>query len=154
MNILNQPEYKGIGIRFVAQIIDIIILVIICSIVSTLMLGTANWYVTGYAAVPVFAVNGIIGILYFVGLEGTSGATIGKRALKMKVVMENGSPCGLGAAFIRNILRIIDALPFAYIIGVIMIARSAKKQRLGDSAAHTMVIGEITACYCIRFKAI
>lgn len=142
VNILNQHEYKGIGVRFVAQIIDGIILMIIYFIVGYLMFGTTTWSATGYAAAPVFVVNGIIGILYFVGLEGTSGATIGKRVLKMRVVRENGSPCGLGAAFIRNILRIIDVLPFAYIIGVIMISRSAKKQRLGDSAAHTVVIGE------------
>jgi uncharacterized RDD family membrane protein YckC len=33
--------------------------------------------------------------LYFIILEGIVGATIGKMALKMKVVKEDGSPCGL-----------------------------------------------------------
>jgi len=50
----------------------------------------------------------------------------------------------MGASFIRNILRIIDILPFIYIIGMILIARSDKKQRLGDRAAHTIVIKEGT----------
>jgi len=39
-----------------------------------------------------------------------------------------------------NILRIIDALPFLYIIGLIFMSRSDKKQRLGDKIARTVVI--------------
>jgi uncharacterized RDD family membrane protein YckC len=60
--------------------------------------------------------------------------------LKIKVVREDGSPCGIVPAIIRNILRIVDGLPFLYIIGMILISRSSKKQRLGDSVAKTVVV--------------
>lgn len=60
--------------------------------------------------------------------------------MKMKVVREDGSPCRLGPSVIRNILRIVDILPFLYIVGMVLIARSGKKQRLGDRVAHTVVV--------------
>jgi uncharacterized RDD family membrane protein YckC len=78
--------------------------------------------------------------LYYILLEGLRGATLGKKLVKIKVVREDGSACGLGPAFVRNILRIIDELPFLYIIGMILISRSNKKQRLGDRLAKTVVV--------------
>ncbi|MEM2902827.1 MAG: RDD family protein [Candidatus Bathyarchaeia archaeon] len=135
-----QQVYKGIGVRFAAQIIDGIILAIIYFGVGFSMFGTWSWEVTGFAAAPFITVIGIIDFLYFMILEGTVGSTLGKRALKLKVVKEDGTACGLAASFIRNILRIIDALPFIYIVGMIFIARSPKKQRLGDRIAKTVVV--------------
>jgi uncharacterized RDD family membrane protein YckC len=60
--------------------------------------------------------------------------------LKLKVVQEDGKPCGFGSEAVRTILRIIDGLPFLYIIGMIFISRSDKKQRLGDKLAKTVVV--------------
>ena len=141
MIVLLQQEYKGIGIRFGAQLIDWIILFIIYFIVGRALFGSFSWQVAGAAAMPVLMVNLAIFFLYFVILEGIFGATLGKRALGLKVIREDGARCGIGPAVIRNILRIIDALPFLYIIGMILISRSPKKQRLGDSVAHTVVVG-------------
>ena len=42
-------------------------------------------------------------------------------------------------AFTRNILRVIDGL-LIYLIGAILIWKSDKKQRLGDSIAKTVVV--------------
>jgi hypothetical protein len=78
--------------------------------------------------------------VYFVLTEGFLGATVGKMVFRVKVLKEDGSPCGLGPAVVRNLLRFIDALPFLYLIGVILIARSNKKQRLGDRVAKTIVV--------------
>ncbi|MEM4246685.1 MAG: RDD family protein, partial [Candidatus Bathyarchaeia archaeon] len=116
-------------------------LLIIYLIVGLAMFGSVNWQVTGAAATPVIMVNGLINFLYFAILEGTMGATLGKKVLKIKVVKDDGSPCSIGASVIRNILRIIDVLPFIYIVGMILITRSPKKQRLGDRIAHTVVVG-------------
>jgi uncharacterized RDD family membrane protein YckC len=138
---LVEQVYKGIGVRFAAQIIDGIILAIIYFIVGFAMFGTWSWEVTGLAAAPFIFVVGIINFLYFMILEGTVGSTVGKKVLKLRVMKEDGTACGLGASFIRNILRIIDVLPFIYIIGMILIARSPKKQRLGDRIAKTVVVG-------------
>jgi uncharacterized RDD family membrane protein YckC len=94
----------------------------------------------GEAAYPFIAAYAAVAFLYYILLEGLAGATVGKRLLKLKVVRENGLPCGIGPAIVRNILRIVDELPFLYIIGMILISRSDKKQRLGDRFAKTIVI--------------
>src|SRR5512139_2077353 len=78
-------------------------------------------------------------IAYYTYLEGTRGQTIGKMITKIKVVREDGSPIDMNQAFTRNILRVIDGL-FAYLIGAILIWRSDKQQRLGDSIAKTVVV--------------
>lgn len=137
---MTETEYKGIGIRFVAQLVDWIILSIIYVIIGFGMFGTLTWQVTGPAAGSIVGVNLVIWFLYFVVLEGSAGATLGKRVAGIRVVKEDGAKCGFGAAIIRNILRIIDGLPFIYIIGMILISRSDKKQRLGDSVAKTVVV--------------
>ena len=104
------------------------------------MSGSLNFQYSGIEALPFIGGFGLIMFLYFVVLEGSTGATIGKKLLKIKVVREDGSTCGFGPSLVRNILRIVDALPALYIIGMILIARSDKKQRLGDKLAKTVVI--------------
>lgn len=141
---MQQQEYKGIGIRFGAQLIDWIVLGIVYYLIGFALTGKTSWEISGESAIQVITLDFVIFLLYFSLLEGTAGATIGKMVLKIKVVNEDGNPCGLGAAFIRNILRIIDALPFLYIIGMALISRSPKKQRLGDRVAHTVVVGART----------
>jgi len=60
--------------------------------------------------------------------------------LGIKVVREdNGEVPGLGAATIRTLLRIIDGL-FSYLVAFVAVLVSAKRQRLGDMAAHTLVV--------------
>ena len=68
-------------------------------------------------------------------------ATVGKMAMGLRVVKAaDGSPISWGESIIRNLLRIVDALPFFYILGMILIAVTAKKQRVGDLAASTIVV--------------
>lgn len=133
-------NYQGIGPRLVAQIVDTVVLVILFFLVGFVMSGSFTFEYQGEAAYPFIAVYAAVPFLYYILLEGLTGATVGKRLLKLKVVRENGSPCGIGPATVRNILRIVDELPFLYIIGMILISRSNKKQRLGDRFAKTIVI--------------
>jgi len=78
---------------------------------------------------------------YYIFLEGTTGQTVGKMLLGIKVVREgtNEAP-GLGAATIRTLLRLVDGL-FGYLVGfVVVVLASGKNQRLGDMAAKTLVV--------------
>ena len=82
----------------------------------------------------------LIYIAYFTIMEGHNGQTIGKMITKIRVVREeDGGKINIEQALIRNILRIIDGL-INYLVGAVLIWRSEKKQRLGDSIAKTMVI--------------
>ena len=66
-------------------------------------------------------------------------ATLGKKAMGLKVVRENGEAMDWGAVIIRNLLRIIDGIAF-YLVGAIVVWVSKKRQRLGDMAAKTLVV--------------
>ena len=69
-----------------------------------------------------------------------SGRTPGKRLNGMRVVRAGGQPVGFVTSAIRNVLRVVDFLPFAYVIGATAILATAKNQRLGDVAAGTLVV--------------
>lgn len=76
--------------------------------------------------------------IYFEGIAG--GATIGKLVIGIKVVKLDGTPCDLRAAVLRTVARLIDGLPFLYLLGALMIWLSPGNQRIGDMLAGTMVI--------------
>jgi uncharacterized RDD family membrane protein YckC len=82
----------------------------------------------------------LISYLYYILMEAYMGGTVGKLILGMRVELEDGSPVSIGASIIRNLLRIVDFLPFAYILGIIMISTSPLKQRLGEWVAKTVVV--------------
>jgi hypothetical protein len=77
---------------------------------------------------------------YFLVCEWRWGVTVGKRALRARVVTEYGAPIGFADSVTRNLLRIIDFLPSMYLLGGILAITSARSQRLGDRAAGTLVV--------------
>lgn len=133
-------NYKNLGIRFVAIFIDGFILGFVGNILSIAVGGPkALGMVTLRGSAGLLFL--IISLAYYILMEAyCNGQTLGKMATKIKVVQESGQPCDLGTAVVRNILRIVDFLPFCYLIGAILIGSSPKKQRLGDRIAHTVVI--------------
>ncbi len=64
---------------------------------------------------------------------------MGKRICGIRVLKADFSPCGLGAGFLRNLMRIADAF-FYYLVAVIALAASFKWLRVGDLVADTVVI--------------
>ena len=137
-----------LGSRIVAGIIDYIIIAIVAGILSLFLM--VPWFMTGTAMMGTpgwfGGIGGIVGLMwllwliYFTYFEGTSGQTIGKKFTHVKVIKESGERCDFGSALIRNILRIIDHLPFLYILGIILIAATEKRQRLGDMLGKTIVV--------------
>jgi len=69
-----------------------------------------------------------------------NGQTIGKKAMKIRVVNHDLTPIRFGASLTRNLLRAADFLPFCYVVGIATTALSNKSQRLGDLAAGTLVV--------------
>ena len=137
--------YQGIGIRFAAKVIDSIVLFfvfVIGGIPFVLIFGGLDGVGFDQEGPLSFLLNMIfivVGFAYFVIMEGSRGQTVGKMVLGIKVVKEDGSPCDVHAALIRNALRIVDGI-MVYLVGVILIATSATKQRLGDRVAKTVVV--------------
>ncbi len=131
-----QLQYVSVGMRFLALLIDTILLAIVGGILGVLfrlILGPNTGVTVGSS------IGSIISVLYFFVLEATQGATFGKKMLGLRVVKTDGSPIGWSESIIRNLLRIIDGL-FAYLVGAILIWTSPERQRLGDRLAKTVVI--------------
>ena len=138
-------RYATLGERFIAVVIDLILLAIvtaiilipfgIVSLISAQLGSPLGWFFGGAQFLWFF-----LWIVYFTYFESTTGQTIGKRMMSIKVIGENNQHVNLGMVLVRNILRIIDWLPILYLIGFIVIIFTGKKQRIGDLAARTIVI--------------
>jgi uncharacterized RDD family membrane protein YckC len=68
------------------------------------------------------------------------GQTLGKRALRLRVVDVHGLRLKFGQIVIRNLLRPVDMLPGPYLLGGLACLLNDRCQRLGDLAANTVVI--------------
>ena len=133
-------HFVGVGRRFLAVLIDGIIGSIWTYPFLDIQRSPGNFHAQLRGGG--FATSFLIGILYFTLMEGFLGATVGKFVTGIRVVKQDGSKLDFGAAFIRNILRVIDELPFfiPYLVGAILIWTSPTKQRLGDRVAKTVVV--------------
>jgi uncharacterized RDD family membrane protein YckC len=77
---------------------------------------------------------------YFIVQEGAFGRTLGKRLLGLEVRTEGGGRISWWQAVVRNLLRVVDQLPVAYLLGVSLIIIGPRPQRLGDRLARTLVV--------------
>lgn len=68
------------------------------------------------------------------------GQTPGKKALNIYVAQTDASPITPSASIIRNLLRVVDFLPFLYGFGLMSMLFNYRFQRLGDLAANTVVL--------------
>ena len=131
------------GRRILATIVDGLIFgglyaVMVLLFGSISSVGSADWN-GSMPALPTL-LYGVIIVLYYILLEGYLGQTVGKMLLGIKVVREdNGEVPGLGGATIRTLLRIVDGIS-SYLVAFITVLISGKNQRLGDMAAHTLVV--------------
>jgi uncharacterized RDD family membrane protein YckC len=68
------------------------------------------------------------------------GQTIGKRTMKLRVVCADGTPVTLIPSVTRNLLRVIDALPGLYGVGLVCTMIDPSARRIGDIVAGTVVV--------------
>jgi len=140
-------EYKNVMPRFWAFFIDGVFLSIAMALlyVGALSVGTLTDVLSDFeksesAAIVEAGFATALVFVYFVLFEGWFGGTLGKLILGMRVVDKNGKKVGMGRALFRNLLRIIDFLPFGYVLGIILVACSSTKQRVGDRVAGSYVV--------------
>jgi len=80
---------------------------------------------------------------------GRWGRTPGKWAMGLRVLGMELAPCGFARALFRSLLLVVDGfLTFSF--GVLMIACTVNRQRIGDLAARTIVIREPTPTTPVR----
>jgi uncharacterized RDD family membrane protein YckC len=141
------PEFAGVFPRLCAVLADLVLMSCVFFPVTRLVKGTwmmvasdHRWAMGWLVTDPLCLIFLVAMFLYFVLLEGLTGATPGKRLLRLRVVAAAGGPTGLPRALVRNVLRIVDGLPTLGILGGILIASTRDRTRVGDTVAGTRVI--------------
>jgi uncharacterized RDD family membrane protein YckC len=124
-----QLQYVSVGPRFLAVLIDTILIGIVNGIIGAALHNSG----------AVGGISAVIAIAYYIIMEATQGATVGKMVLGLRVVRVDGAPISWNESIIRNLLRIVDAL-FVYLVGAILVWNSPIRQRLGDRVAKTVVV--------------
>jgi uncharacterized RDD family membrane protein YckC len=113
---------------------------------TNLMGVSTNWVVK---LPPLW--SGLLVFCYFILQEAFFGATLGKALLGLRVIYHSANntytTLTIQAAIIRNLVRFVDALPSAYLVGWIVALISPRRQRLGDLAAHTLVVSRASVPY-------
>jgi uncharacterized RDD family membrane protein YckC len=82
----------------------------------------------------------LVWVAYYAALEGLFGATLGKRLVGLRVTDLEGHYIGPQAAIVRNLARLLDWLPFLYLLGGAIVLATAEHQRWGDRMARTLVV--------------
>jgi len=132
-----QARAKALGIDALIGLGTFILLAIIYGGVSS-----SNGLLRIKISAPTLLMTTVLWLAYMSWTEAKNGASIGKRARGLRVVMEDGEPVTPEAALTRNLMRFLDAFPYVvpYVVGVYAISNSPKMQRFGDRVAETMVV--------------
>jgi len=146
--------YGGFGLRFVARLLDSLILGIpfgvFFALIGGLAVASVSTTVDANGNVNTVAAGGaggllillylallVVTVLYFVVLW-SRGGTIGQRLLKLRVVdATTGANISMGKAFLRYVGLIIAAIP-CY-LGLLWVIWDPRKQGWHDKIAGTVV---------------
>ena len=86
-------------------------------------------------------------LYYHFAMESGDGQTVGKKLMKLRVVLADGRPAGMREIAVRTVLRVIDGIGL-YIVGlIVMLVTGQRRQRLGDLAGGTMVVDASATSY-------
>jgi uncharacterized RDD family membrane protein YckC len=138
-NVTIQYDLAGLNDRIFAFIIDSIIVygsILIIWMFTAPFLAEGIQYVGYFILAPIFFLYSILFEIL------NNGQSIGKKALKIRVVKITGKEAELSDYLIRWVFRTIDIYSSFGSIGAIFISTSDKNQRLGDILANTTVIKE------------
>lgn len=122
--------------RFLALLIDLMIRMMI-NMILLIALGFLGATGMGIALILTFMLEWFYPVYYEVKREGQ---TPGKKSFGLYVAQEDATPISISSSIIRNLLRVVDFLPFFYIFGLISMLLNRRFQRLGDLVAKTVVL--------------
>jgi uncharacterized RDD family membrane protein YckC len=137
-------EFASFFRRFLAHLIDMLILLVPVYAAVFFLLVKLFSSPDPFRLIVIFMTLMVLGVivvpfLYYSLFEGLGGKTPGKVICGIRVLKEDFSRCGIGAAMLRTLLRVVDAF-FYYLVGMVSIGATLRWQRLGDLAASTVVV--------------
>lgn len=146
-------EVAGIGSRFLAALVDTLLILVLQLVVNLTLLFLASvlfgslfeqedtllfWFLALFGLIAFALLWG-----YYIFFElSWNGQSPGKRWIGLRVIRTDGTPITLTESIIRNLVRLIDFLPAYYGVGVVVMFINDQARRLGDLAAGTLVVRE------------
>lgn len=138
-NVILEYELADLRDRAVAFLIDLVLMIIAWSLL--LLLGFAGLGLTGTAATIFWTMLSLAFMFYSLVMESlNNGQSVGKMAMKIQVIKTIGGQATLSDYTTRWVFRLVDIWFSFGGIASILVASSAKAQRIGDIVAHTAVI--------------
>ncbi|CAM5448204.1 MULTISPECIES: RDD family protein [Streptomyces] len=130
------PELAHWGLRFGGLIVDGLVMMV--PYIFVIIGGSV-----GDSFGAILAVIGFLGLIavaiWQLYQEGTTGQTIGKKAVGIRLLREaDGRPLGFGMAFVRRLAHFLDSL--ACYIGWLWPLWDEKKQTFADKVCSSVVV--------------
>lgn len=141
----------GVGTRVIAAVLDAIAQFLGLFVLFLIDIPLAGG--TDVAAFDALVITETVLVLagYPIVMEWLSrGRTLGKMALGLRVVRDDGGPIGFRHALVRGLAGLILEkpgllFPLTTVAGVVVMSSSTREKRLGDMLAGTVVLNERSA---------
>jgi uncharacterized RDD family membrane protein YckC len=119
----SHDQLVGFGPRFVAYLIDAILIGIVSALLNVVHLGF---------------LGSLVSIAYLVYFWSTTGVTIGNRVMNIRVAKADGSALSWGTGIVRYIGLIVSIIPI--FLGLLWVIWDPNKQGWHDKLANTVVV--------------
>ncbi len=145
-------EIAGIGTRLIARLLDTIVQLVMLTMLSPLfaifagLLSLLSEGVASVVSIILFVVGFFLLLFgYTTYFETFGGQTLGKKMMNLRVVTLEGAPIRFGQAAIRSMMQVPDLwFPPGGALALISVLTTPRGQRLGDLAAGTFVVREVS----------
>ena len=139
-------ELAGVGSRIAAAACDAVLLAVLYVGLGLALVALSTGRESPGPWSTLVAVLAVLALFllfwcYFLLFEALKhGRTPGKRLMGIRVVMDTGHPITFAAAAVRNLIRVVDALPPPFgLVGLTFVMFHPQNKRLGDIVAGTVV---------------
>ncbi len=83
----------------------------------------------------------LVNLVGYIIIQGAAGGSLGKLAVGLRVVDDQGQKAGIGRSAIRTLMWVIDGVVCGFpVLGGVLMVSTKGHRRLGDMAAGTYVI--------------
>ena len=143
-NVTIEYELASLRERFLAFLIDVLIVGVVCMVIAFTMISLLSDEVleSGFFLRALFSFFPIGAFILYQLLSEViaDGQSLGKKALGIKVVKLDGEEPGLSDFLLRAVFHLVDTIFSFGIVAALLVSSSEKHQRLGDLTANTTVI--------------
>jgi len=142
-------NYAGFWIRLLAFLLDFAILMGVGVVVRLAVLAASGLFIAGTHGNPEIAIAALLfmsafqfglPVAYETVMVGRYGATLGKMALKLRVVVADGQPMSYARSFGRTFAKILSMCPTFFIGCIIAGFDIPEKRALHDYICNTRVM--------------